>query len=107
MRAGPPLAYCFPDVRPISRPMRNPTRLLMLLGLLVTATPTLAQDVLPPETTKVEASFLWWKPEPAITLASGDLSSNIDFVGDLGVEKETFREFRGLVHPALKHKIRF
>ncbi len=87
--------------------MRNQTRLLMLLGLLLMAAPSTAQSVLPPETAHVEVGAMWWKPEPEISISSGNLSSDIDFVNDLGIENERFREIRVTLKPGLKHKIRF
>jgi hypothetical protein len=87
--------------------MRHQSRLLALLGLLLIGTPASAQSVMPAETAHVEFSWLWWKPEPQITISSGDLSSDIDFVRDLGIENERFREIRVALKPGRKHKIRF
>jgi len=74
---------------------------------MLLASSAFAQSVPPPEQTRVEIAAMWWKPEPEITLRSGDLSSDIDFVGDLGIEQERFREIRVTLKPALKHKLRF
>jgi hypothetical protein len=87
--------------------MRNHTRLLILLGLLLSGAPAYAQSVPPPETAHVELGAMWWKPEPEITISSGSLSSSIDFVNDLGIENQRFRELRVTLKPGRKHKIRF
>lgn len=87
--------------------MRHQTVIAALLGTLISASPAIAQSVPPPERTRVEIAAMLWKPEPQITLSSGDLSSDIDFVSDLGIEQERFREFRVTLKPGLKHKIRF
>jgi len=81
--------------------------LRLILGLLLIAAPSSAQSVLPPESAHVEVGAMWWKPEPQITISSGNLSSDIDFVNDLGIENERFREIRVTLKPGLKHKIRF
>jgi hypothetical protein len=86
--------------------MRTVTRLLNVMALLLLAGSASAQ-VLPPEATSVEIAAMWWKPEPQITISSGNLSSDIDFVTDLGIENERFREIRVTVKPGRKHKIRF
>lgn len=87
--------------------MRNQTRLLALIGLLLMGAPSYAQSVLPPESTHVEVGMMWWKPQPQITISSGSLSSDIDFVNDLGITEDRFREFRVTLKPGRKHKIRF
>lgn len=87
--------------------MRNHAILFALIALFAAASTSSAQDVLPPETTHLEVGMMWWQPEPAITIRSGNLSSDVDLVGDLGIEKERFREIRVVVRPALKHKFRF
>jgi hypothetical protein len=85
--------------------MRLPIRLLILMAVLAAATPAFAQAP-PPEDTHLEAALLWWEPTPTITISSGDLSSDVDFVNDLGIEKKRFREVRVGVR-AGKSKIRF
>ncbi len=87
--------------------MHTLIRPLVLLGLMLSAAPTYGQSVPPPETAHVELAAMWWTPQPNITLSSGDLSSDIDFVNDLGIQNERFREIRVTLKPALKHKIRF
>jgi|CXWL01.1.fsa_nt_gi hypothetical protein len=87
--------------------MHNYTRLLSLLALVLLAAPSFAQSVQSPESSRVELSALWWKPDPTITVSSGTLSSDIDFVNDLGVDKDRFREIRVVLKPGLTHKIRF
>lgn len=87
--------------------MHTDTRFFTLIALVFLAAPAAAQSVVPPETTHVEAALMWWKPEPDITISSGSLSSDIDFVNDLGIENERFREFRVVVKPGRKHKLRF
>jgi len=57
-----------------------------------------------------EFSILFWTPEPALVLQSGDLTAatgitSVDFVQEFGIEKDTFPEIRFSV--GRSHKFRF
>lgn len=57
-----------------------------------------------------EFSYGYWNPTPEITIASDRLTmigTDIDVVKDLGVTKTRLPEFRFIVRPAKKHKVRF
>lgn len=84
-------------------------RFLFALATLALLSPAAAhaQSVVPPEATHAEFAYLWWKPEPDITIASGSLSSDIDLVNDLGISDTRFRELRIALKPGRKHKVRF
>jgi hypothetical protein len=85
--------------------------------LLGTASPAFAQfgarpysDPATGETYHVEFAANFWSPSPDIVISSeslGIIGSNIDFVDDLGIEKEQFGELRLVLRPGLKHKFRF
>jgi hypothetical protein len=58
----------------------------------------------------VEISGFLWSPTPDISITSealGIIGSKIDFVGDLGIEKATFKQSRVVLRPGRKHKFRF
>ena len=65
----------------------------------------------PGESYRAEFALMWWYPEPDLRFqvdALADLTDpEIDFVGEFGLEKEYFREFRAVLKPGRKHKIRF
>lgn len=89
--------------------MRTPLMLpaCLAFSVLLMAGPAGAQ-VVPPETTHVELGWMFWTPTPELTLTfGGSADASIDFVGDLGIEKQRFKEYRLVVKPARKHKIRF
>ncbi len=97
----------YPSDETDTLPMTLRTTLAVLLGLLATTTPARAQSVVPPESTHVEVGAMFWKPDPTIVIRSGSLSTDVDFIGDLGIQNERFREIRITLKPALKHKVRF
>ncbi len=88
--------------------MRTPLLLpaCLAFSLLLLAGPADAQ--VPPETTHVELGWMLWKPTPELALTFGDsANTSVDFVGDLGIEKDRFKEYRLAVRLSRKHKIRF
>ncbi len=61
------------------------------------------------ETYWVEVMGGFWNPTPQGLIQSeqfGISGSEIDFVDDLGYEKKQFADFRAVLHPARKHKLR-
>jgi hypothetical protein len=62
------------------------------------------------ETYHVELAGTIWNPTPTINLSSEQfdiLGSDVDFVATLGVQKEKFHQFKGVLRVATKHKFRF
>ena len=58
----------------------------------------------------VEIGGYLWSPTPSIFISSeslGIIGSTIDFVEDLDVEKQTFKQLKVVLRPGLKHKFRF
>jgi hypothetical protein len=58
----------------------------------------------------VEVSYGFWTPDREITISSeslGIVGSTIDVVTDLGFENETFQDFRVVLRPSRKFKLRF
>lgn len=58
----------------------------------------------------VEVSYGFWMPDREITISSESLGiagSTIDVVTDLGFENKTFQDFRVVLRPARKFKLRF
>jgi hypothetical protein len=50
-----------------------------------------------------------WKPAPQIMISSEDIGipgTNVDAVNDLGISARRFGEFRAILRPARKHKLR-
>jgi hypothetical protein len=61
------------------------------------------------ETYRVEFAYGWWRPEPTIGIASEGLGippTLIDFETDLGIGKQRVREFRLVLRPGRKHKLK-
>ncbi|MBI4477750.1 MAG: hypothetical protein HY654_11285 [Acidobacteria bacterium] len=61
------------------------------------------------ETYHVEFAAGLWSPTPQILVTSESLGirgTTVDFVADLGIEKNNFPEFRLVGRPATKHKFR-
>ena len=57
----------------------------------------------------VEAMAGLWNPTPQGLIQSGQFGQpgdSIDFIDDLGYEKKSFSDFRFVLHPARKHKLR-
>jgi hypothetical protein len=66
------------------------------------------QTVVPAEDFRLELGMAFWQPEPGLTLTTGDVRvGSVDFVQEFGIAEERFREFRAVLRPGLKHKIRF
>jgi hypothetical protein len=63
------------------------------------------------ETYNVEITGAIWDPTPSIFITSESIrgipGTKIDFVEDLGIEKNTFKQLRVVLRPAMKHKFRF
>lgn len=58
----------------------------------------------------VEASYVWWNPNPDLVIASESLGiagTDVDLVHDLGIQQERQSELRVVLRPARKHKFRF
>jgi len=59
----------------------------------------------------VEIAGNLWGPTPAIFISSesleGIIGTRIDFVEDLGIEKNWFRQLKVVLRPGIKHKFRF
>jgi len=60
-----------------------------------------------PEDFHLEAGLMFWKPAPDVILTSGTLGTPVDFVNTFAVEKKRLRDYRLVLKPARKHKIRF
>jgi hypothetical protein len=62
------------------------------------------------ETYHVEIGGDFWNPDPAVLITSeslGIIGSQIDFVTDLGIERQSFKQLKVVLRPATKHKFRF
>jgi hypothetical protein len=95
------------------RPLGFGRRVLLLtLTLLLPASAgaqSLASRPAIGENYRVEVSAIWWKPDVIGVITSDRLNligSRIDFVTDLGFEQTRFREFKVVVRPGTKHKLR-
>jgi hypothetical protein len=58
----------------------------------------------------VELSYALWRPDPSLAISSeslGIVGDRIDAVADLGFERSTFQDFRVVVRPSRKFKLRF
>ena len=62
------------------------------------------------ESYHVEVGGYLWHPTPTVLITSealGILGSQIDFVEDLGIENNTFKQLKVVLRPGRKHKLRF
>ena len=90
--------------------------LSLTVGLLIAASTASAQYKQYPasqpstgEKYYVEAAFGLWNPTPTLLVSSeslGIVGTEIDAVADLGMEKKAFKEFRLVLRPGRKHKLR-
>src|SRR5688572_32323246 len=65
-------------------------------------------EVAPAEDFTVELGLMFWQPTPELSLTTGDdRVGTVDFVQEFGITDERFREFRSVLKPGRKHKIRF
>lgn len=93
---------------------------LVCLTTSLAATPAWAQyaarglsDRATGENYHVEVGGFFWNPSPTIGISSeslpivGQTPSRIDFVEDLGIEKQRFKQLKIVLRPATKHKFRF
>ena len=60
----------------------------------------------------MEVGGFFWNPAPTIKIRSEGLTearlgSEIDFVNELGLEQQNFRQLKVVLRPATKHKFRF
>jgi hypothetical protein len=58
----------------------------------------------------IEFTYTWWQPGLDGNLTSdrlGVIGSRVDFTADLALESARFTDFRVVLHPAKKHRIRF
>ena len=78
---------------------------LSVAALCCVAAPAHAQGS--PENFHFEAGLMLWKPAPDVVLTSGTLGTPVDFVNTFEVEKKRFRDFRVVLKPGRRHKIRF
>ena len=88
----------------------------LFLAVTVPAVPAAAQygvggsDRATGENYHVEIAGNLWFPAPDILISSeslGIIGSTIDFVEDLGIQKQTFKQLKVVLRPGVKHKFRF
>jgi hypothetical protein len=89
----------------------------LAVALLFVASPARAQftprtlnDPATGEQFHIEGGFDLWKPSSNMSIQSealGIVGSQIDFKKDLGMTDTSFHEFRVVLRPARKHKLRF
>ena len=66
------------------------------------------REGVPAEDFHIELGLMFWQPTPELTLTTGDaVVGTVDFVQEFGLTDERFREFRGVLKLARKHKLRF
>jgi hypothetical protein len=62
------------------------------------------------ENYNIEFGVFFWSPSPEIVVSSealGIVGTSIDLVADLAIEQTRLREFRLVLRPGTKHKLRF
>jgi hypothetical protein len=84
---------------------------LLSIGLLVQ--PVAAQEAppFPGEAFRAEFVTTWWKPDPSLTIQTGELTgagiTDFDFAEEFNLDQKRFTEFRLVLKPAARHKLRF
>src|SRR5688500_18697357 len=95
--------------------MRIRVSFVLFLTCLFAATQAEAQfnvpSPAPGEQFRVELGLMFWQPTPEILIQTGALAqlgqSEVDLVQEFGIEKKRFKEFRVVLKPGRKHKLRF
>ena len=54
----------------------------------------------------VELGTMWWKPAPILVIRNGSGGTDVNVVEAFGIEDTRFKEFRLVLKPGRKHKIR-
>ena len=80
--------------------MRIRLLLLVFCSVIFLAARAHAQ-VVPPENMHAELGAMWWKPTPDLTI------QGVDFVNDLGIADQRFKEYRVMLKLGRAHKLRF
>ena len=83
----------------------------LLAVSLAAAAPAAAQsDINPAEKFHVEFATEWWQPTPELSIRTDALTAvglaDFDFADEFGIDASWFSEFRAVVKPARKHKVR-
>jgi hypothetical protein len=94
--------------------MRAVVVVSLFLASCISLTPTLARaqsaDVPPTERYHVEFGTVWWQPSPELVIQTDALTgvglSDFDFADEFGFDTKRFSEFRVILKPARKHKVR-
>src|SRR4030095_13643971 len=93
--------------------MRNRAIALCVMSLLVAARAEAQFRVEEPaagEDFHFEAGLMFWTPTPNVVVQTGSLAAlgqpPVDFVGEFGIERTRFNEFRGVIKAGRKHKVR-
>ena len=95
--------------------MRMRVALAAICLLWLSSSPAAAQfnvsDPAPGEDFRVEIGAMLWTPTPELRIQTGALaaigSTQVDFVQEFGIENKRFTEYRVVIKPGRKHKIRF
>jgi hypothetical protein len=90
---------------------------LIAVGLLATPQPTLAQLRRPAATGAaigedyhIEGSYNFWNAQPTLIVNSealGILGTDVDLIGDLGIEKHRLGKLNLVLKPSKKHRLKF
>lgn len=84
--------------------------LIVILSIPAFVNPAQAQFAVGRSTVEnyhVELGAAFWKPDPDLILRTGTSGTDVDFINVFGIEDERFTEFRAVLKPGRKHKIRF
>ena len=93
--------------------MRFIAGIVTLLSIALLAHPAAAQDAppFPGEAFRAEFVTTWWQPDPSLTIQTGELTgagiADFDFAEEFSLDNRRFTEFRLVLKPAARHKLRF
>jgi hypothetical protein len=95
--------------------MRQPLSVFLVCACVLAADRAEAQfraaDPVPGEDFVVELGLMFWQPTPELRIQTGAVAAiaeaGVDLVQEFAIEDQRFREFRAVLKPGRKHKLRF
>jgi len=83
---------------------------VLVVSFVAVRTAAAQSDVMPAEKFHVEFGTAWWQPTPHLSIQTDALASvglvDFDFADEFAIDPSWFSEFRAVLKPARKHKVR-
>jgi hypothetical protein len=82
----------------------------LVVSCAAATTANAQSEVMPAEKFHVEFGTAWWQPTPHLSIQTDALASvgltDFDFADEFAIDPKWFSEFRAVLKPARKHKVR-